>query len=80
MRRVPFIVEGLNDRGEPSGLFLEVVEVAILDADGAEVGRFKTLQEFREAFGHLQSFWKVRAITVTGEPTNDLTGDVVCDE
>jgi hypothetical protein len=78
----PFITEGLNDRGEPSGSFLEVTLVALLDLDGQELGRFVPAQlaELREAlWGDGPGIWRLKAIETTGEPRVDLTGDYLCE-
>lgn len=79
MTHVPFIVEGLDDHGEPSGRFLLVVEVAVIDENGRELGRFRDPSAVRQAMWG-KSFWKVKAIETQGEPRSDLTAEIVADE
>jgi hypothetical protein len=47
---VDFIVEGLDDRGQPSGLFRQGSEVVARAKDGTELGRFRDKESFRRFF------------------------------
>ncbi len=78
---VPFIVEGLDDHGEPSGSFLEATLVALLDADGHELGRFTPadVELFRARFWSAATVWRLKALETTGLPQADLTGDYLCE-
>lgn len=80
MKTVDFVVEGLDDQGGPSGSFLEVTEVQVLDGDGKEWGRFTRKEELWAVAKEFPYGFRLVALKTVGEPRTDLVGEWRCDE
>lgn len=80
VQRCDFVVDGLDDQGKPSGRFLEVRRVALVDEQGKLIGEYgdpdAVLAVIQGASGKL----RLVAVETVGEPRTDLTGRFVCDE
>lgn len=70
------IVEGLDDRGGPSGSFLQVTEAAVVDSQGRLVGRFTRADDALRAMSpgnHILS------MITFGQPRSNVVGRLVCE-
>jgi hypothetical protein len=77
--QVPFAVEGMDDRGGPSGWFLEVTEVALVHGDKPTL-HFSDPKALSAALAQAKGPVKLVATETVGEPRRYLTADVTCDE
>jgi len=76
---VAFAVEGLDDRGSPSGWFLEASEVALVRAD-KPVLHFTDPDALSEAIAQATRPIKLVATETVGEPRRNLQARFTCDE
>jgi hypothetical protein len=77
---VDFVVAGLDDRGQPSGNFLKVAEVALVDRQGREIGRYRDANRLGLALMRLRRRLRLVAVEIVGEPRARLRGRFCCDE
>jgi len=78
LKQVEIGIEEIKPDG-PTGRFLEVVEAAVEDHGGNEVGRATTAADvihYRRAYDHRPI--RLRAIKTVGEPSADLRPKVLC--
>ena len=76
---VPFAVEGLDDRGRPSGWFLEVSEVALVRADQPTL-HFTDPEALSAELTRTIGPMKLIATETVGEPRRYLEAQITCDE
>jgi hypothetical protein len=74
---VPFAVEGLDDRGGPSGWFLEVTEVALL-RDGQPTLHFTEPDALAAALANAGEKFRLVATETVGEPRRHLASRFAC--
>jgi hypothetical protein len=77
--QVPFAVEGIDDRGGPSGWFLEVTEVALVRGDQPTL-HFSDAEALAAALAQAKGPIKLVATETVGEPRRFLTARFTCDE
>jgi hypothetical protein len=76
---VPFAVEGMDDRGGPSGWFLEVSEVALVRGDRPTL-HFTDPEALATALAQAKGPVKLVATETVGEPRRYLTARFTCAE
>ncbi|MBY0525562.1 MAG: hypothetical protein K2R98_19310 [Gemmataceae bacterium] len=74
-----FLIEGMNDRGETSGRFLEVTSVVATDKKGNELGRYTSADALLNDIEHMPGDMVLLAVETVGDPRVDMTGRFVCD-
>jgi hypothetical protein len=79
-RIVDFVVEGIDDHGRPSGMFLQVAEVVVLDSEGRELGRFRDARSLKHALMVPSRRSKLVATQTVGLAESGLIGLFLCDE
>jgi hypothetical protein len=77
---VEFVVPGLDDGGRPSSKLLRATEVAVLDGQGRELGRFREAAELKRFLMRPSPRSKLVATQTVGPPRTDLAGLFFCDE
>jgi hypothetical protein len=77
---VDFVVCGLDDDGRPSQAFLQATEVALVNENGKELGRFKDAASLGRFLFKVRGKVKLIALDTTGLPRLDLVGKYCCYE
>jgi hypothetical protein len=75
---VDFVVRGLDDHGRPSAAMLQVAEVAVVDAQGQVLKRFRDAEALARFVQAVRGSVRLLATETVGMPRTDLVGRYVC--